>query len=61
LVARVVDCVVEGFVAGEDAGLEELFKTCGEGLGTAREVYQVVDVVVRVEGVGPGDVLVEWV
>ena len=58
LVAWVVDGVAKGGVAIEDARLEELLETVGEGFGAACEIYQVVDIVVGVEGVRPGDVLI---
>lgn len=59
LVARVVNRVAERFVAIEHAGLEELLKTSHEGLGPARQFDQMVDVVVRIEGVRPRHVLIE--
>ena len=58
LVAWVVDGVAKSGVAIEDARLEELLETVGEGFGAACEIYHMVDIVVGVEGVRPGDVLI---
>jgi len=58
LVAWVVDGVAKGCVAIEDFRLEKLLETVGEGFGAACEVYHMVDIVVGVEGVRPGDVLI---
>ena len=59
LVSWVVDGVSEGCVSIKDSRLEELFEAVGEGFGAACEIYHMVDIVVGVEGVRPGDVLIQ--
>lgn len=59
LVSWVVDGAAEGCIAIEDTRLEKLLETVGEGFRAACEVYHVVDIVVSIEGVRPGDVLIQ--
>ena len=57
-VARVEDGVAELAVAGDGVGLEGGFETVDEGVVAAHEGDHLGDVVVRVEGVFPGEGLV---
>ena len=59
LIPWVVDRVAESCIAIEDTRLEKLLETVGEGFRAACEVYHVVDIVVSIEGVRPGDVLIQ--
>jgi hypothetical protein len=61
LVAWIKNSMAECCIAVENTRFKELFETGGESLGTTCQIYQMIDVVVWIEGVRPWYILIEWI